>query len=372
MVLGDLWLSKQITTDNPSPQNSRKFALSRGTSEGISGVLYVLARIYRAGISIDPCMPGFRKGWETFKNNTLNKLNETPHGLYKGTAGIAIALGEGLRSGLLQDKELYKQKILECLRPKAEGLDIANGIAGQGVAILNCQEFLKNENFNELTEKIIQELLGRQQKDGSWFSSQQSKNTKTVPLFDMAYDDVGIALFLLDYLAVKSNNNVEKTLTKAIHNILQNKRCKEFLNRQVASRNSYEVGDGGKGLLLLLIKAYDFFHENNYRKIALGALLRYPPKIIHPNFTQANGLASMGEIYREAYRVFKNEEWNNRADWIANIYIHTFCRTQDSSGHWVLEQNSLPTADFLTGISGIIHFLARTLYPGKLGYRLFN
>ena len=99
---------------------------------------------------------------------------------------------------------------------------------------------------------------------------------------------------------------------------------------------------------------------------------KYPPRIIHTNYTQENGLAAIGEVYLEAFRVFKNEEWQHRADWIANVFIHSFFKIADGSGHWVMEQNNPPTADLLIGNSGIIHFLARRLNSDKIGYRLLK
>jgi hypothetical protein len=123
---------------------------------------------------------------------------------------------------------------------------------------------------------------------------------------------------------------------------------------------------------MILIKAYEILHENTYRKIAENALFKYPSRIAHTNFNQENGLAAIGEVYLEAWRVFKNDQWKYRADWISNVFINTFCRIEDGCGHWVMEQNNPPTADFLLGNSGIIHFLVRCLHPDKIGYRLLK
>lgn len=372
VVMNDVWLSKKIPIDNISAHKTKQFTISPGLSEGISGVLYVLARVYRAGISIDPCMQGFRMGWQTLQNNYFNKLQQMPNGLYSGIAGMAMAASEGLKSGLVDDDVLQINKMFDCLTMNTEDLTLADGIAGQGLSVIHCKRFLKKELFLQLIDFVVQELLKRQYANGSWFTpSNKNKNFKD-PYMSIRYDDVGITLFLLNRLALNPNTEVQNAVTNAILHITGNKRYMAFFYSRLASKDGYNYGDGGKGLLLLLIRAYDILHVIDYKKTATTALLKYPARIVHSNFTQENGLAALGEIYLEAYRVFKGEEWKNRADWIANFYIHSFFRNQDGSGHWVLEQNNPPTADFLTGISGVIHFLVRCAKPESIGCRLFN
>jgi hypothetical protein len=132
------------------------------------------------------------------------------------------------------------------------------------------------------------------------------------------------------------------------------------------------MGDGGKGLIFILIRAYAVLQKDVYRKIAEDALSKYPPRIVHNNINQESGLAAIGELYLEAWRIFQDEEWMQRSDWIANVFIHSLYNTEDNAGHWVMEQNNPPTADFLIGNSGIIHFLARCYAPEKIRYRLIQ
>jgi lantibiotic modifying enzyme len=140
----------------------------------------------------------------------------------------------------------------------------------------------------------------------------------------------------------------------------------------VASRKSYELGDGGKGIILTLIKSNEVLKENTYKKIAENVLSKYPQHVVNTNFTLQNGLAGIGEVYLEAWRVFKNEEWKSRADWIANVYLNTFFKNEDGSGYWKLEENNPPTADLRNGIGGIVHFISRCLYPDKIGHHMLK
>jgi hypothetical protein len=293
-------------------------------------------------------------------------------GLYKGAAGFAISLAEGIRSGLLHNNETNRETILAFLRLENERMDLAHGSAGQGAAILQCKEFLKREEFRILLDKIVHNLLNRQRKDGSWLEPSQVKTGNGEKFLDLGYDDTGIIWFLLEYHKLYLDNDVRNAATKGIRNIVNNKGYMNYFYNQVASKQSYEVGDGGKGLLMMLIQAYEALQEDAYKKIAEDALRIYPSRIIHQNISQKSGLASLGELYLEAWRSFKNDEWKYRTDWIANVYANVFFKNLDSSGCWVMEQNDPPTADLLTGNSGIIHFLIRFLYSDKIGYRLLK
>jgi hypothetical protein len=126
-------------------------------------------------------------------------------------------------------------------------------------------------------------------------------------------------------------------------------------------------------MIVFLLKAYEVLNDNVYKEIAETALFKYPRCVVNPNFTQQNGLAGLGEVYLEAWRTLKNEEWKIRADWIANVFLHSFIEDKENqSGFWQMEENNPSTADLLTGVSGILHFLSRCVYPSKIGYRLLN
>jgi serine/threonine protein kinase len=372
VVMNELWYSKQITIENSTAPKNKQYAINPGIAEGISGVLFVLARVHRVGISIGPCRKGFTKCLKLLEDCYINRLPEMSAGLYKGAAGFALALAESVRSGLLEDNDLNRDKIQNCLRLQNEKVNLADGIAGQGLSILQCQCLLKKEFFQPLLDKIVLDLLNIQQKDGSWLQVPAAKKGKSAKIMNIGYDDTGIIWFLLQYFALYPKMEVQNALIKGLGSIVNNRNYMQHFYNLVASKASYEIVDGGKGLIIVLIKAYETLQEDTYKRIAESALLKYPLQIIHTNISQENGLAAIGEIYLEAWRVFKNEEWKYRADWIANVYIHSLFKTTDNSGYWVMEQNNPPTADFLAGNGGIIHFLTRCLNPGKIGYRLLE
>jgi lantibiotic modifying enzyme len=301
----------------------------------------------------------------------LDRISELSPGLYIGASGMALALAEGITSSLLEDNESQREKMLSCLEMQTEEINVVDGIAGQGIALLQCSSLLKKDSFQHLLNRIVDQLLSKQQKDGSW-PNHFGKKRKSAGTFDFNYDDTGIIWFLLDYISLCPNSEAEHAIRIALDTIRKDKALMNQFHDLVATRTSYEQGDGGKGMLLMFLKSYQVLQENSYKQIAEKALYKFPASIVNPNFTQQNGLAGMGELYLEAWQVLKNEEWKLRADWIANVFLHTFFKKEEDSGYWVMDQNNPPTADLLQDVSGIIHFLARCFYPQKMGYRLLK
>jgi serine/threonine protein kinase len=372
IITNDLWYSKYVNAVNFVANKAKEYALNPGTIEGISGTLYVLARIHNAGQNIDKCTKSFIKGWSWIVENHIDRKSEISAGLYRGAAGIALALAAAIQSGLLEDTQLNRDRIQRLLLSKNDKLNLANGIAGQGISALKCKEYLSQETLRDIQENILNTLFSNQQKNGLWLktSAKSTKTDKYVP--NIGYDDTGIIWYLLAYHSIYPSVEIQRAVTKALDEILSDRKLMNSFNEFVASRNSYEIGDGGKGLIVMLIKAFEVLHQDIYRKVAEDALLKYPRRIVHPNFDQESGLAGLGEVYLEAWRVFSDEEWKYRANWISDVFINCFFKIEGGSGHWVMEQNNPPTADFFTGNSGVLHFLTRCLYPDKIGYRLLN
>ncbi|GAA3945861.1 protein kinase [Chitinophaga oryziterrae] len=373
VMLNDVWYSRESKLASFNTSQNKEYIRYIGFSEGLSGVLYLLARASRIGFSIDSCMKGYKKGWTFIEEKCMLLLPDISPSLYSGAAGVAIALSEGIEAGLLDNNELNKTKLQQCLEVSDSRLDLINGITGQGIALLKCSAYLPEGFIQTSLNKIITILLQNQQKDGSWIFPVTSKGEK---LLSFTYGNTGIIWFLLQYNSLYKDEQVLTITHKAIEWVLNRAHhLKIFFDKQYFNNNvsdDFEVGDERRGIILMLIKAYEVLHEENYKQLAERALLQYTSCIVSNNFTQKDGLASIGELYIEAMRVFNNEEWQKRANWIAEVFLHTLIRNSNGSGYWNLEQYNDPTADFMIGNSGIIHFLLRYLEPALLGYRLLN
>lgn len=375
VVLDDHWYSKYLNNEDAVAYVQKEYIRYVGLYEGIGGVLYLLGRAKRLGFNIDACARGYQKGWEFIKERCFNLLPNVIPGLYRGAAGVSLSLCEGMRAELIDNNEYNSNMLRQCLNLPNTGLDLSDGIVGQGVAILQCLPFLDGVFAKERLSQIITALLDAQQTDGSWILSNTESEKENRSILSFGYGIPGITWFLLMYTAHFKDPRVEKSARQSLQWLLVTTRQLKGLSdsnifqKIIAGK---EVGDERKGILLTFIKAYETLGHGHYKKIVEDSLMNYPASILRNDFTQETGLASHGELYLEAFRVFGNEEWHRRASWIANVYLNTFCRNFDNSGYWMMEERNDPTADLMIGNSGIIHFLLRCSAPDKLGYRLLE
>ena len=122
------------------------------------------------------------------------------------------------------------------------------------------------------------------------------------------------------------------------------------------------LNNGTAGIALCFITAYKVLGDPDYKEIAENALRINPEHIVYHNFSLANGTTGLAEVYLTASEVFGDNEWRERAEFILNTLLHAH-RGNDELCYWIVEDNKMPTADFMVGNSGILHFLIRYLSP---------
>lgn len=370
----DLWQSRVPSKDNIPDSQKIEFGKSAGLFEGISGVLYFLGRAKTAGFDINPCQNAYKTGWDYLRNNYLEQFTNIAPGLYGGAAGIALAILSGMNSGLIEDNKENRLSLKQCLELPPIGLDIATGAAGQGIVAMQSSHYLEKDVLQQILQKHIELLLASRQKNGYWLILQDSTGRKS-PAASFAYGNSGIIWFLLDYAKRYNDNTIQKVATLALSaltklvlpfiRLIKNKGFRKILDNP-------QTWDGIPGVILILLKAYETQENPLYKQMAEKMLKYYPSQLVHENFSQDVGLSGMGELYLEAFRVFKNEEWQVRANWLAEFFAHTSRKESDGNYHWLNNNSVFPTADFMVGNSGIIHFLIRCQSQNKLGYRLLG
>jgi len=369
----NIWTSLKIQTDSIEGYQPINRMPQPGWQTGITGILYLIARASKAGYHIEPCMHAYTTNWQYVKDNYLSDEAGISTGLYDGLAGIAIAIKEGIFSGLLSN-EPYKQYLESCFSPTSVHYTLADGLAGQGLALLQCRFLLETSFVEERFRYYVSTLLSQQQQDGSWnvFRIHGKKN-KILP--GLAHGVAGILYFLINYALVCNDNEVTSHIQKGLHWLIKNQHLKKsdtFWNRTTESKNTDKWGmnAGIPGIAVIFIKAYEWCREPLYKEIAEKVLHTLPNEPIHPDFTQAFGLAGLGEIYLEANRIFNKEEWKKRAAWIANTFIYTFITKVDKGGYWSISKHPDFEPDLITGASGIVHFLMRYQRPDQVPFIL--
>lgn len=370
----NFWYSRVMIKTYAGLHPSKEYTKYVWLHTGIGGILYFLARIYREGYNIDNYVSCYYANWSFIDKYCAENSINISNGLYFGNIGLAIALAEGINAGLIEDNTSNREKIYSWLSLSATELNMANGVAGQAMGIMRVAELLEDQSLDDLLNKCIDHLLYTQEKDGSWAVA-DTMGQNEGGLLSFGYGVPGIIFLLLAYTLKKTAVHVRKAAQKAIGWLLKKTNNLKDLFKTSTFKKALEgpeFGDERKGILLTIIKAYEVLNDSHFKTITENALRQYPMCILKNNYTQDTGLAGLGELYLEAYRVFKTSDWKKRADWIANVYIHTSIRNPDGFIHWALEENTEPTADFMTGNSGIIHFLIRCNGKSSLRYRLLD
>jgi len=373
LIVNDLWQSRTKSKDEISGKQINEFGKSGGLYEGITGLLYFIARAKKCGYDISPCQKAYEKGWDYIGCNYLEALPNITPGLYGGAAGIALALKEGIEGRLLENNIENKSYLSRCLNIAPVGLDLASGVTGQAISAMQCRDHLGNEDLEHLLQGCLTLLLGPRQKIGYWIMAQDQAGRKS-SASSFSNGNTGIVWFLLHYC---ERYNDEAVIRMAIQGL---DACKKLflLFKKMFKKYGYSVicndprtRSGLPGLILIFIKAYKSFNDGIFMEMAEYLLSQYPANIVHENYSQATGISGLGELYLEAYKAFGSIEWRRRADWISDLFLNT-CRKGPTPNtyYWLTGNYSFPTADFMVGNSGIIHFLIRYLDTDEIGYRI--
>jgi serine/threonine protein kinase len=376
IISEDLWYSKDTRMENRDTPNQKEFIHLSGMREGVAGVLYLLAVAKRMGYPIEASIKGYYRGYQFILDNFFGCLQNMTPGLHEGAAGIAIALSEGVEAGLLDDDQHHKSRIQTSLILNTSGLNVASGAAGQGIAILRCARHLDPAIMQRSLQQLLTKILSAQKMDGSWIIDKATRGNDNTKSIAFAHGVSGIIWFLLEYLSQFENTRIQHAASKGLKWLCYRTKNLDSLFDQKAFKKlipgGIQDGDERIGVLRTFIKAYEVLGEPHYRSMAEKVLEKYPLFVVTNNFTQETGLAGLGELYLEAKKVFGNDVWQDRVDWIAQVFVHTANRSTEGTCYWQMEENGSPTADLLLGNSGILHFLMRCTDPETLGHCLLN
>jgi hypothetical protein len=311
--------------------------------------------------------PVFRRNFEFVYQNSLRHPDQANPGLYYGGYGLAAAIVESIESTLIDDfSGEIRHHAETTLKVPCHGLNVASGLAGQGLAVLKYLDIFPSAEMELLLQHIIESIVVQQAPDGGWLTDKNKKETS------FSAGAAGIIIFLLQCLPHYKNAIVLAATEKAL----------AWLRLQVnitnGGRGGYNdnkddqinpcLGNDHVGLALCFIRAFEQFHNPLYQEIAQDILLNLPARPVLGHFGLLYGLAGWGEVYLEAYRVFGKALWIQRAAWIAQVVSRVCCYHDDGSCHWKNKGILQPTADFATGQTGVLHFLMRYESKGTLSF----
>ncbi|UPK68070.1 lanthionine synthetase LanC family protein [Chitinophaga filiformis] len=332
---------------------------------GAAGVLYLLSVARQAHFRVDAFDSLASRTWSLLKTY-LEDPNRIRPGLYSGSHGIAMALHYVSKVIPLATREEYDSVMAVLVSKAASTQEIKGGLAGKVLALLTLVEDHADENINEELDRCIQSILDSQNKNGSWKGLNGQKTS--ISLFT---GTAGILLALIRYLKISENPKLIPAIRKGLH-WLQSRAHRQgnslFWSDWSVSRYNEWLYNGGCGIALTYIKAFEVLGDSYYRDLAYKALQYFDRNIIHNNLSHSYGLTGLGEVYLEAYKVFRDPEWLERAK---EIVQHLLCLKKSSaqSGtYWLIEKEPKPIASFTSGNAGIIHFLIRYSAPYSFSF----
>lgn len=111
---------------------------------GISGITYCIAIARRMGYDVSELIQPYEKCME-FLHDWLTKPEKQLYGFYHGRAGIAVAIAAALDVSLVEDGRKWALLLQNCFDEPAQGMNFANGISGQGMALLLSEQWVEQD-----------------------------------------------------------------------------------------------------------------------------------------------------------------------------------------------------------------------------------
>jgi serine/threonine protein kinase len=369
-----LWVSSNSQEDDFLYSHNKSLSIKTEYYQGLSGILWLLARANALEFSLEPCKEEFNRSLTYVQNKIALGTENLPGGFYFGTAGMAMAIIECINKKIITETENTLKEIAACLKNNnLNGCGIAKGLAGQGMVLLKSSAVINDDSIHTLLENKVNLLLRAQHKDGSWITTKS--NDRQIKSCGFGYGVSGITCFLINYLQYYEDSaSVRQAVSKAM----------QWLSKLAAKKKgytvwplhadtksfSYDFQEGLVGVCLAMIKAYEILDDAKYKFLAEDCLRGLDLFPVSADITQANGLTGWGEVYLEAEKIFGSGEWRGRANWIVELVLHHYRKESDSSCYWVTDNAAFKTAGLMKGNAGIIHFLLRYYEPDKLGHPL--
>lgn len=371
------WFSNDMTPATGDDKHKLRKVWYASFSHGVSGVVYMLSQAKRAGLDVSINLPIIQKALDLIEQKYIDNIDQKKAGLSFGASGIAAALSASIREGLIEGSTDHMDWIDKLLQRSNDTTNITWGVAGQGLNNIYSKPFINPQILQKRLKGFADLLISKQDADGSWvngFHKQKytkRKIKKATKGFE--YGTSGIICYLLEYGYRHNHSESMEAAKRGIHWLIKKAQHQKGTIRWFSSKDkelNYFLSGGTAGISLCFIKAYQYTNNPHYKKYAIASLNSIPENLIDSNISQRNGLAGIGEVYLEAYKVFNDAKWLNRAGWLAQVIMQLKKHHPEHGVYWLAEYERLPVANFMIGNSGVMHFLLRYCYPEKIGFPL--
>ena len=333
---------------------------------GIAGLLYVLAAAHGAKAAHLDSKLGER-AVRVLTGPTPVKP-DLP-GLVHGRAGRALAVAAAVQAGCVSADRALRTHLLGALQGPLDWPDFTHGAAGQGFAALACARRLEMPGLAAPAAACAAYLVRTQNPQGAWTLPEGVTGTSGERFTGFAHGAAGIMCFLGRYAAYTGDAAANAAWRRAEAWLVSRARRGRAGRWRWPQSDSHPAAaswwcHGAPGMALgWLCVAQAQGIVATAEEYLRGALSASPVKLRSDSVGQCHGLAGVGEVYLEAYRVLREECWRERAADIANVLVSLFRRR--SPQPWQLPSAERPAdADgLMLGTAGVLHFLMRHHHP---------
>lgn len=371
------WFSDDIKPPSAEDKHKLRKQWYASFHRGSIGVVYVLAQAKGAGLDIGANRLFIEKAIELVKGKYINRIERAATGLHFGSDGIAAVLASAIRQGLVEASAEHLEWMDLLLEKGSNSRDVEHGVAGQGIANLMSRSFISPQQLQERLLRYAELLINRQHKEGCWINGyyRQKYTKRKMKRVTRGFTEgmVGIVCFLLEYGYRYQHQPSKNAAQLGLQWLIKKARHKKGVVQWLSARGkelAYGWAEGTAGMALMFIRAFQLTNVPIYRQYGEKTLYSIPADITDSNISQDNGLSGIGEVYLEAWHVFNNQEWFNRATWIAQVIMQQKKLHPQYGTYWLVKGERQPVANFMIGNSGVIHFLLRYCYPDKIGFPL--
>jgi serine/threonine protein kinase len=367
----DVWVSPLGTPDATSGSYG-DYGVCRDAHHGVSGVVYLLSRLLRAGLTQKADVePAIRTGLKWLADSDTNPLP----GLYFGEAGVALACHEAVLAGVGSSTSSLSRSLDVVRTAPIDWWDVTHGAAGQGLAILQLseEEVIEHRLF---IEKLRSKLLESQLPDGSWVVPPGVEGLSGDTLTGFAHGCAGIIFFLTNAFRFLGD---EQALAAAINGANWLLSCADRSSRGIlrwpySLRNREQWSwwcHGSPGISLAFLQLAVVTADVRFADAATLALGGLTQGIRPTNLSLCHGLSGLGETYLEAYEALGDRRWLTAAERIVRVVASTYHELSDEGVSWTVEDPYTTTADLMVGSGSVLHFFARFVSPGSgLGFAM--
>ncbi|WP_126248069.1 class III lanthionine synthetase LanKC N-terminal domain-containing protein [Chitinophaga rhizosphaerae] len=323
--------------------------------EGISGILYTISYAKNCGTNVSNLMSVYKRNWQFIDGNYLQSLPNAEGGLNNGY-GVAIALNEGIKAGMVPDSEVFKKLIRQCLNTTSNNPTFYSGLAGKLLAISQCESVFTMHEKDQLIQDVSQHLWREMDTNLSWIYEGTQKQSK--PSSSFIYGNSGILFSLIkcDFSADKKDlikECLDKLDMECERNMVQLATC------GISKSNRLPLFlDNCLGALLALTAGYIRTGDKKLRKAIIEHTLNLPDSIILSNMTINGGLPMLLGVLIGIHKATGDDLVKNKMQKIADLIVMLAISNEDYL-LWQPDFQVSPNVSLLGGQTGVLYSLIR-------------